>query len=67
MSLLSYLSEYPGTLNDKTLAWLKSWSPGFENGTTEDLWMLYLSQYSVCMSTSVTQNSSSCLSTGIKA
>ena len=46
MSLLSYLSEYPGTLNDKTLAWLKSWSPGFENGTTEDLWMLYLSQYS---------------------
>lgn len=45
MSLLTYLSGYEGTINDKTMSWLRTWSPWMPNGTMEDLWMAFLQGY----------------------
>ena len=45
MSLLTYLSDYDGTLNDKTMSWLRTWSPWMSEGTMDDLWMAFLQKY----------------------
>ena len=42
--IYSKLSAYPGSVNDKLMAWLKA--EGATGGSLMDLWMDYLSAYS---------------------